>query len=87
LALAKNASKWLPLAQHYRGKMVRGEIPYAPELFESAQEYQRLRAEYQAERMSLSNPNVVENPETGEKLKWDGTKWVDYWTGIPYSAQ
>jgi hypothetical protein len=34
-----------------------------------------------------SNPNVVENPQTGEKLRWDGRQWVDFWTGIPYPAQ
>jgi len=86
LALAKNVSKWLPLAQHYRGRMVRGEIPFEPCLFESTREFEEMRAAYRQEQMN-SNPNVVENPTTGEKLRWDGRQWVDFWTGIPYPAQ
>jgi hypothetical protein len=46
LALRKNVSRWPPLAQHYRGRMIRGEIPYEPCLFESTTEYEWLRAEY-----------------------------------------
>ena len=86
LALRKNVSRWHPLAQYYRNQVIKGRMPFEPSLFESAQEYERLRKEHQQELMN-PNANVVENPQTGEKLRWDGRRWVDYWTGIPYSAQ
>jgi hypothetical protein len=85
LALRKNVSRWHPLHQYYRSQIVKRLMPYEPCLFESTKEYEEMRAAYLQEQMN-PNANIVENPQTGEKLRWDGHKWVDYWTGIPYSA-
>jgi terminase large subunit-like protein len=33
------------------------------------------------------NPSVVENPDTGQKLRWNGRYWEDFETGERYPYQ